>query len=117
MTRAWLPGPIAPHNESWNQPTIQDVWKTRRDHLPHHLRLPELAKTGNTQRHDEAAAYLHWKIRREYQIKTTEKWYEHQPQTVTENQDVTIFCDMPIQKVQQNRRCHQEQDGQDVHAN
>lgn len=39
---------------------------------------------------------IHWKICREYKIKTTEKkWYKHQ--TVTENQDGTIFWDMPIQ--------------------
>lgn len=32
-----------------------------------------------------------------YNTKTTERWYDHQPATVTENNDVTILWDMPIQ--------------------
>ena len=67
---------------------------------------PELAKTEYIQRHDKAAAYLHWKICREYKIKTADKWYEHQPNTVTENDEITILWDMPIQtdrKITANR--------------
>ncbi len=40
---------------------------------------PELAKTEYIQRHNKAAAYLHWTICGEYKIKTADKWYEHQP--------------------------------------
>ena len=58
---------------------------------------PELAKTEYIHRHNKAAAYLHWKICREYKIKTADKWYEHQPNTVTENDEITILWDMPIQ--------------------
>ena len=57
----------------------------------------ELAKTEYIQRHNKAAAYLHWKICREYKIKTADKWYEHQPGTVTGNDEITILWDMPIQ--------------------
>lgn len=57
---------------------------------------PELAKTEYVFRHDKAATYLHWKICKAHQIKTNDKWYEHQPKTVTENDDVTILWDMPI---------------------
>ena len=57
---------------------------------------PELAKTEYIHRHDKAASYLHWEICKEYKIKTAEKWYEHQPKTITENGKVTILWDMPI---------------------
>ena len=58
---------------------------------------PELAKTEYIHQHNKAAAYLHWKICREYNIKTADKWYEHQPNTVTENDKITILWDMPLQ--------------------
>ena len=67
---------------------------------------PELAKTAYTHRHDKAAAYIHWKVCHNYNIKTSEKWYDHEPQTVTENEDVTILWDMPIhtdRKITANR--------------
>ncbi len=57
---------------------------------------PELVKTEYIHGHNKAAAYLHWKTCRSYKIRTTEKWYEHQPKTVTEKNDVTILWDMPI---------------------
>ena len=57
---------------------------------------PELAKTEYIHRHNNAAAYIHWKILNYYKIKTVEKWYEHKPQTVTENERVTILWDMQI---------------------
>uniref|UniRef100_UPI003F882764 hypothetical protein n=1 Tax=Cysteiniphilum litorale TaxID=2056700 RepID=UPI003F882764 len=46
--------------------------------------------------HNKAAAYLHWKICRKYQIETALRWYEHQPSTVTENKDARIIWVMPI---------------------
>ena len=57
---------------------------------------PELAKTEYIHRHDRVATYVHWKICQKYKLPTTLKWYEHQPLTVTENNDVTILWDMPI---------------------
>jgi len=30
-------------------------------------------------------------------IDTNEKWYKHEPQTVTEKDNITILWDMPIQ--------------------
>jgi hypothetical protein len=58
---------------------------------------PELAKTEYIQRHNKAAANLHWEICTEYMIKTTDKWYEHQPNTVTKKTEITILWDMSIQ--------------------
>ncbi len=57
-----------------------------------------LAKTEYTQRHNKAAVYPHWKICKEYKSKTANKWYEHQPDTVTEKKrDITILWEMHIQ--------------------
>ena len=58
---------------------------------------PELAKTEYLQRHDKAASYLHWNMCKELNINIEEKWYEHEPQTVTERDNITILRDMPIQ--------------------
>ncbi|XP_068753285.1 uncharacterized protein [Montipora capricornis] len=58
---------------------------------------PELAKTEYLHRHDKAAPYLHWNLCKELNINVKEKWYEHEPQTVTERDNITILWDMPIQ--------------------
>ena len=52
---------------------------------------PELAKTEYLHRHDKAASYLHWNICKELNINVEEKWYEHEPQTITERDDITIL--------------------------
>ncbi len=57
---------------------------------------PELAKTEYIHRHNKVAAYIHWKLLGVYNINKSEKWYNHEPQTVTESDDVTILWDMPI---------------------
>ena len=58
---------------------------------------PELAKTEYIHRHNKAAKYIHWKLCKHYNIEVTERYYEHEPSTVTENEKVTILWDMPIQ--------------------
>ena len=57
---------------------------------------PELAKTEYIKRHNNAAGYVHWKILKDYNIKANDKWYEHQLETVTENEKVTILWDMQV---------------------
>ena len=52
---------------------------------------PELAKTEYLHRHDKAASYLHCNIWKELNINVEEKWYEHEPQTVTERDNITIL--------------------------
>ena len=39
---------------------------------------------------------MQWKICTEFGIEVKERWYEHEPKTVTENDSVTILWDMPI---------------------
>ena len=68
------------------------------DHLV--SRCSELAKTEYTQRHNRTAAYIHWRFCKHYNIKVTNKYYEH------ENNETTILWDMPIQtdrKIKGNR--------------
>ena len=65
------------------------------DHIV--ARCPELPKTEYLHRHDKATSYLHWNTGKELNINVEEKWYEHEPQTVTERDNITILRDMPIQ--------------------
>ena len=39
---------------------------------------------------------MHWTICKEFSIEVKERWYEHEPKTLTENDSVTILWDMPI---------------------
>ena len=63
---------------------------------PPGLWLPWLAKTEYIRRRNKAAAHTHWMICKEFGIEVKERWYEHEPKTVTENDSVTILWDMPI---------------------
>ena len=57
---------------------------------------PILAPTEYIHRHDKAASYIHWKICKHFQLPAADKWYEHQPTTVAENNKVTVLWDMPV---------------------
>ena len=48
-----------------------------------------LAKSDYIERHNKAAAYVHWNICNDLGIKTSDKWYEHQPDTVTNTETHT----------------------------
>ena len=39
---------------------------------------------------------MHWKISKEFGIEVKERWYEHEPKTVNENDSVAIVWDMPM---------------------
>ena len=49
-----------------------------------------IAKTEYISRHNNAAAYLHWSICKDYDIEITDKWYQHEPETVMHNKDNNI---------------------------
>ena len=53
---------------------------------------------NNISRHNNAAAYLLWRICKDHDIEITDKWYEHEPETVIHNKDnnITIMWDMPV---------------------
>jgi len=64
------------------------------DHLV--FGCPELAKTEYIHRHNKTAAHMHWKICKEFGIEVKDRWYEHEPPTVTDKNNITILRDMPI---------------------
>ena len=55
-----------------------------------------LAKSDYIERHNKAAAYVHWNICNDLGIKTSDKWYEHQPGTVTNTETHTVLWDMAV---------------------
>ena len=52
---------------------------------------PELAKTDCLEKHNKAAAYIHCKACQQYSIEVPQRWYEHKPETVTENPKKSQF--------------------------
>jgi hypothetical protein len=56
-----------------------------------------LAQREYKRRHDKVCANLHWNLCRKFGIEVTEKWYQHQPEAVVENEQVKILWDFMIQ--------------------
>ena len=48
------------------------------------------------KRHDTMARAVHWNLCKKYQMPYSNKWYEHQPQPVTENENVKLPWDYSI---------------------
>ena len=57
----------------------------------------KLAQKEYKIRHDNNAIIVHWKLRGKYNLKRSDKWYEHAPQGVVENEEVKILWDVVIQ--------------------
>ena len=57
----------------------------------------KLAQKEYKIRHDNNAITVHWKLRGKYNLKRSDKWYEHAPQGVVENEEVKILWDVVIQ--------------------
>ena len=49
------------------------------------------------RRHDWVGKRIHWDFCRKYGIKVREKWYEHKPESVVENENCKILWDFNIQ--------------------
>ena len=65
-----------------------------------------LAPTEYKNRHDRVGQYIHWKVCKEYSIETSDNWYEHKPEPVVDDRNVTILWDFPIhtdRTIQANR--------------
>ena len=48
-------------------------------------------------RHDTIAQVIHWQLCKAHELEHVEKWYDHRPEKVTENEKVKILWDMKIQ--------------------
>lgn len=58
---------------------------------------PALAPTKYLKRHDDVCKYVHIQLLKEFGIDTSHKWYEHNPNSVEENENVKILWNFPIQ--------------------
>ena len=58
---------------------------------------PKLAQKEYKRRHDWMGKAIHWDLCRKKGFATTDKWYEHEPQPVTENEKFKILWDFTVQ--------------------
>ena len=58
---------------------------------------PKLAQKEYKRRHDWMGMAIHWDLCRKKGFATTDKWYEHEPQPVTENEKLKILWDFTVQ--------------------
>ena len=49
------------------------------------------------RRHDNLGKIVHWKLGRKYIFEAGDKWCEHEPESVVDNEDCKIFWDFDIQ--------------------
>ena len=49
------------------------------------------------RRHDNLGKIVHWKLARKCNFEAGDKWYEHKPESVLENEDYKILWDLSIQ--------------------
>ena len=56
----------------------------------------KLAQKDYKRRHDNVARIVQWNLRGKYNLKESEKWYEHAPEGVAENGEVNILWDVMI---------------------
>ena len=57
----------------------------------------KLAQKESKRRHDNVARIIHWKLYGKCNLKRSEKWYEHAPEGVAENEEVKVLWDDMIQ--------------------
>ncbi|XP_068754161.1 uncharacterized protein [Montipora capricornis] len=57
----------------------------------------KLAQTEYKHRHDNVARMIHWNIAHSYGLDVSNKWYEHKPEGVIENDHVKLLWDFNIQ--------------------
>ena len=55
----------------------------------------KLVQKEYRRRHDSLGKILHWKLARNFEA--GDKWYEHEPESVLENEDCKILWDFSIQ--------------------
>ena len=56
----------------------------------------KLAQKEYKRRHDNLGKIVHWKLARKCNFEAGDKWYEHEPESVSENKDCRILWDYSI---------------------
>ena len=57
----------------------------------------KIAQKEYQGRHDNLGKMGHWKLARKCNFEARDKWYEHEPESVLENEDYEILWDFSIQ--------------------
>ena len=57
----------------------------------------KLSQKQYQRRHDNLGKIVHWKLARKCNFEAGDKWYEHEPESVLENEDYKILWDFGIQ--------------------
>ena len=57
----------------------------------------KLAQKEYKRRHDNLGKIVHWKLARKCNFDAGDKWYEHEPESLLENEDYKILWDFSIQ--------------------
>ena len=57
----------------------------------------KLALKEYKRRHDNMAKIVHWKLAKKCNFEAADKWYEHEPESVLENEDYKILWHFSIQ--------------------
>ena len=72
------------------------------------MNAPALAQNQYMKRHNTMARAVNWNLCKKYQMPCSNKWYEHQPQPVTENENAKLLWDYSIRtdRVIQAHRPH-----------
>ena len=56
----------------------------------------KLAQNEYKRRHYNIGKIVHWKLARKCNFEAADKWHEHEPQSVLENEDYKILWDFSI---------------------
>ena len=59
--------------------------------------MSKLARKEYKRRYDSLGKIVHWKLAEEYNFEAGNKWYEHEPESVLEDEDYKILWDFFIQ--------------------
>ena len=51
----------------------------------------KLAQKEYKRRHDSLGKMVHWKVARKCNFEAGDKWYEHEPESVLENEDKILW--------------------------
>ena len=57
----------------------------------------KLPHKEHKRRHDNLGKIVHWKLARKCNFEARDKWYEHEPESFSENEDYKILWDFSIQ--------------------
>ena len=57
----------------------------------------KLAQRKYKRRHEYVVKMLHWKLCEKFGLESNERWYEHEPESVVENDGLKLLRDANIQ--------------------